>query len=522
MSSTALTSAAPHHRTCRIEPDEYWWGPTVAHGHLMPFTASTSFAADLDREAHGNQAQPLLLSSHGRWLWGEAAITVQIEAGTISVSSLAPVHQGQAGGGLQGALREVATRFFPADGTIPAELLFTQPQYNTWIELTYHQSQEAILAYAHRLIDEGYPPGVLMIDDTWQAGYGDWRFAPERFSDPAAMVDELHQLGFAVMLWVAPYLSADGPAYRHLREQGGLLRNQHGHPVYSEWWNGVSAVLDLSRELDRSWLQGELDRLQRVYGVDGFKFDAGDPRAYRSNLLGGAEPAFAEPSSPSDQCERYAAIGLRYPLNEYRACYRLAGRPLAQRLRDKGHNWQDLQKLIPEAICQGLLGYAFICPDMIGGGEWTSFRHNAPIDQELFVRSAQASALFPMMQFSAAPWRVLDAKHAALCHAAAQLHQELGTEILKMAKHAGATGEPILRPLAYAHPGRGWDQISDQFLLGESILVAPVLTPGQRERSVTLPPGRWRADDGAEYAGDSTVTVAAPLERLPWFRRMDA
>ena len=46
-------------------------------------------------------------------------------------------------------------------------------------------------------------------------------------------------------------------------------------------------------------------------------------------------------------------------------------KPLAQRLRDKGHNWQDLQQLIPDALALGLMGYAFMCPDMIGGGEYS-------------------------------------------------------------------------------------------------------------------------------------------------------
>ena len=50
---------------------------------------------------------------------------------------------------------------------------------------------------------------------------------------------------------------------------------------------------------------------------------------------------------------------------------------------------------------------------MIGGGEFTSFLNQATIDQELIVRSTQVHALAPMMQFSVAPWRVLDAARLA-------------------------------------------------------------------------------------------------------------
>ena len=51
---------------------------------------------------------------------------------------------------------------------------------------------------------------------------------------------------------------------------------------------------------------------------------------------------------------------------------------------------------------------SYTCPDMIGGGEYLNFLENSSnLDEELFVRYAQCAALMPMMQFSAAPWRVL-------------------------------------------------------------------------------------------------------------------
>ena len=58
----------------------------------------------------------------------------------------------------------VSQTYFPSDGRIPDELLFTHPQYNTWIELMYDQNEADILAYAEAIIANGYPPGVLMID----------------------------------------------------------------------------------------------------------------------------------------------------------------------------------------------------------------------------------------------------------------------------------------------------------------------------------------------------------------------
>ena len=59
----------------------------------------------------------------------------------------------------------------------------------------------------------------------------------------------------------------------------------------------------------------------------------------------------------------------------------------------------------------GSSGYTFGCPDMIGGGEFSSFLNHATIAQALIVRYALIHALAPMMQFSVAPWRMLDHAH---------------------------------------------------------------------------------------------------------------
>jgi len=172
--------------------------------------------------------------------------------------------------------------------------------------------------------------------------------------------------------------------------------------------------------------------------------------------------------------------------------------------------------LIPEAIAQGLIGHAYVCPDMIGGGELGVFQRLG-VDPELFVRYAQCAALFPMMQFSASPARVLDAAHLNAVRAAVALHQQLAPEIVTLAQHAASTGEPILRSLAYHHPG--YEHITDQFLLGENILAAPVLQQGTSQRTVVLPPGRWIHSDDAIHEGPAAIELPVTLNSVPWLRR---
>ncbi len=195
----------------------------------------------------------------------------------------------------------------------------------------------------------------------------------------------------------------------------------------------------------------------------------------------------------------------------------MAGLPLVQRLSDKKHKWAELQNLIPDLMSQSLMGYAYTCPDMIGGGEYLSFLATAKIDEELVVRSAQVHAFMPMMQFSVAPWRVLTKENAALCYEAAQQHTLVGDKILKLAEESSRTGEPIAKPMALVFPNAGYETIKDQFMLGNDLLIAPVVVKGARTKQVVLPKGKWRAEDGKIYKGNKTIVVDAPLNRIPNF-----
>jgi alpha-glucosidase (family GH31 glycosyl hydrolase) len=504
--------------TIDLLPDEHWWGGVVHDGTEMPFGA-TPYQRDLAAGLAGNQGVPLLLSSQGRYVWCDQPFHFSFDEQLLRVAAPTELVYSADARTLRGAFQHAAQRHFPPSGRMPDPRLFSAPQYNTWIEMLYAPTQAKVLAYAEALLAQGFPPGVLMIDDNWQEDYGVWRFHPGRFPDPHALVENLHALGFTVMLWVCPFVSPDSSTFRALQRQGYLVRTERGEPALRSWWNGYSAVLDGSNAAATAWMHAQLHALMETYGVDGFKFDAGDPEFYLPS------DHTARPTTPWEQCWAWAELGLQYPLNEYRACWKQGGQALGQRLRDKAQRWDGtngLAALVPNGVAQGLAGYAFSCPDMIGGGEGgdvvdPQFR----VDQEFFVRYAQCAALFPMMQFSTAPWRVLDAEHVACCVAAAHLHTALGPEIVALAEHAAQTGEPILRHLAYVFPHAGYEQISDQFLLGDTLLVAPVLVQGAQERTIVFPPGTWRGDDGSIVQGPTTVTVAAPLSRLPWYRRQE-
>jgi hypothetical protein len=147
-----------------LEPDEGWWGGAVADGLAMPFGAlrhgrDLAVNAGLvdDPSSAANQSAPLLVSSTGRYVWSERPFAYAFDgAGGLTITG-ADLVVDRAGGSLQSAFRTASGRFFPPSGRTPAELMFTAPQYNTWIELPYHPTQQGVLAYAHGVVDQGYP-----------------------------------------------------------------------------------------------------------------------------------------------------------------------------------------------------------------------------------------------------------------------------------------------------------------------------------------------------------------------------
>ena len=275
-----------HNGECEISflPGEYWYGIRANDGMSMPLSAQSDYEADIDPNTDCNQCNPLLVSTKGRYIWCDTGFSVTCREGRLSVRSRkAPLIEGDGLENLRQAYGEACRRHFAPAGQMPPEDFFRIPQYNTWIELMYDQNQRDVLAYAQGILDSGLPAGILMIDDGWAEDYGRWEFNRRLFPDPKGMMDHLHALGFKVMLWTCPFISPDSVEFKQLRDRGLLVRDATGDPAIRPWWNGYSAVLDLSHPEAAAWYREKNDRLMREYGVDGFKFDAGDGSFYRDD-----------------------------------------------------------------------------------------------------------------------------------------------------------------------------------------------------------------------------------------------
>jgi alpha-glucosidase len=510
-------AAAQHVTEVRFAPGECWWGGAVAYGARMPYVRPLQ-EFNMESDNGGNQVVPLLLSGKGRYVWSDRPFRFAVTDSGITIrSDYERVAVCTAGSTLREAYLDACRKHFPPSGELPDTLFFTMPQYNTWIELMYNQNQDDVLRYAQGVSDNGFPSGVLMIDDSWQKYYGSFEFKPDKFPSPKAMVDKLHGMGFKVMLWVCPFVSPDSPEYRMLSAKGYLIKDKSNKPAIISWWNGQSACYDLTNPAAAAYFVSALKDVQQAYGVDGFKFDAGDNNFYAGSRL----VSHSKDAISVDHTLAWAQIGLAFPFNEYRACWKMGGQALVQRLGDKNYSWSALRLLIPDMVAAGLAGHAYACPDMVGGGQYTSFLNvdEKNFDQTLIVRSAQIHALMPMMQFSVAPWRILSKENLAIARSAALLHEKFGAYIIACARESAKTGEPIVRHMDYSFPNEGFAECKDQFMLGGKYMVAPVLTK-ETARSVRLPKGQWKDDTGKIYKGGKTITLSAPVERLPYFERL--
>ena len=400
---------------------------------------------------------------------------------------------------------------FPA-ASPPAEY-FRAPIYTTWVEHKTSVSQSKVFEFAHSIRQYELPAGVIEIDDKWEKGYGDLRFDATKFPDPKAMTDELHRMGFRVTLWVHPFVNVDTESFKDPQIRPFLTKDLSGEPGLIKWWRGDAAVWDFTNPNAAAKFRERLQQLQEKYGFDGFKFDGGDVNFVPIDLVS------HQPVTSAQFPDIYnRETTAHFPWSETRVGGYSQSLGVVQRLVDKQSVWgkgNGLAAIVPEAIMTSMRGFTYVMPDMVGGNQYDDDK----IDKELLVRWAQASALMPLLQFSVGPWH-FDNETIRFCREASNLHEKFSPYIIELANAARRTGEPILRPIWYNFPTDvAAEAVVDEFMVGDAVLVAPVLKRAAVSRNIYLPRGRWRDYKTGEIVNGGRVLTdyKAPLDTLPLF-----
>ncbi|XP_015908021.1 myogenesis-regulating glycosidase [Parasteatoda tepidariorum] len=404
---------------------------------------------------------------------------------------------------------------------IPNEKLFQHPIWSTWAKYKQNIDQNIVLNFASDIFQSGFEASQLEIDDKWENCYGNLEFDQEKFPDPARMTEELKSFGLYTTLWVHPFCNKNCVTYNIGKTKGYWVKNKEGNVLDVKWWNGLGAVLDVTNEEAAEWFKERLQMIQINFGIESFKFDAGEILWLDTDFYFHNSEANAQPNIYS---QLYAEIAAEFGRNvEVRTGYKTQHLPILVRMFDKYSVWNyanGLQTLIPNTLNLSMLGYYFVLPDMVGGNNYNSLDGSLP-ERELYVRWLEANIFLPFIQFSIPPWDY-DDEIVQISKKMLSLREQYIGDIMRIAHKATLNGEPIIRPLWWITPDDSEAyKIDSEFLVGDEILIAPVLHKGTNQRHIYLPGGKWKdAQRGKIYEGSEWLyNYNAPLNFLPVFIR---
>ncbi|MEU5683455.1 glycosyl hydrolase [Streptomyces venezuelae] len=386
--------------------------------------------------------------------------------------------------------------------------------------------------------EHGLPLDAVHLDIDHYEAHQVFTVDRERFPKLPQLADELRRGGIRLVSIVDPGVKAEQgvEAYDSGVASDVFVRDASGRPVRGVVWPGEAVFPDFTDSRAREWW-GTLYKERLDQGFSGFWHDMNEPVSFA---------AFGEATLPrsarhslegrgGDHREAHNVYGLAMARAGYEAVRALhpeerpflfsrSGWAGMQRYGgtwsgDVSTGWPGLRASLSLVLGLGLCGVPYSGPD-VGGFDGSP-------SPELYLRWFQLGAYLPLFRTHAAitagrrePWEFGD---EVLGHAREALveRRRLLPYFVTLAHLARRTGAPYVRPLWWGNPeDRALRDCEDAFLLGDSLLVAPVLESGAVRRAVRLPRGRWYdTATGRAYEGPGKVLVDAPLSRVPVFAR---
>ncbi|MFD1833392.1 glycoside hydrolase family 31 protein [Streptomyces desertarenae] len=365
----------------------------------------------------------------------------------------------------------------------------------------------------------------------------------ERFPDLPGLAASLRGQGVRLVSVVEPAVRAEpGDAvYDGGRDEDAFVRDPGGAPVRGVGRAGGAVFPDFTDPRVRKWWSGlYAERLEQGFaGVcheldepfsPAFAGDATLPRSARHALEARGGDHREAHNVYALAMARAGFEGLR-GLRPHERPFLLSGSGWAGSQRYGGTwtdqrtaGWEGLRDALAQVIGLGLCGVPYCGTDV--GGPAGSPRPSP----ELYLRWFQLAAYLPLFRVRSGPgggrrepWEF---GPQVLEHAGAALRQRerLLPYFATLARLAHRSGAPYVRPLWWGAPrDRGLRECEDAFLLGDALLVAPVLEPGVTRRTVRLPRGRWYdTAGGGVYEGPGRAVVEAPPARIPVLARAGA
>jgi len=529
------------------------WGDGVNHrGKLRP----TQIEVDLTSESSTDENHvpvPLVIGTRGWGLFVESD-----RPGAFDIARETDTLIDVAFGTAETSADGLTFHLFTADA--PLDVL------RPYFEVTGYPGLPAVWAYGPLLWRDEHRDQVQVLDDIQQirtldlatsgiwfdrpyaSGVNTFDWNPAKFPDPPTMLAALHDAGLRYAIWQAPYV-APGDNQDPAPEQNAYA-TQMGFfpPVTGVSVNQWGKPIDFTNPAAYAWWKMNLETYTQRFGVEGFKLDYGEDVVL--GLSGGRVPwRFADGSDERTMHYRYTLLyhqihrevlaadggflltrtgrwgdqirGMTIWPGDLDADLSRIGDPIAG---NTGHAVGGLPTALAFGIGLSASGFPFYASDTGG------YRRSPP-NNETWLRWVEANTVWSAMQVgdssSQMPWEFTAANGRTttsldIYRKYARLHMRLFPYVWTYANKMRETGHPIVRPFGMAFPELG-QHPADQYLLGEWILSAPVITAGQTSRDVWLPAGTWLDWwTGAPRDGGTKHTVDAPLDTLPLFVKAGA
>lgn len=392
-------------------------------------------------------------------------------------------------------------------------------------------NQDETLGVVDTLKNNGYPVDGLVLDLYWYGvetdmGRLDWD--KNKWPDHRKMLADLKDNGVNVVAITQPYINKKGAIdnYNILADKGLLTKDKDGNIKDVHTWVGDAGMFDVSNPDTREWYWNRYRDLT-ADGMAGWWGDLGEPEAHPEEIVhANGQKASEYHNVYGNEWSRLVYEGMRRDFPDMRPLLLMRGGTAGLHrygvfpwTGDVARSWEGMQPQVKLTLNSGLSGLAYMSSDI--GGFAVDKEH--PTDPELYVRWLQLGTFSPMLR-----------THAQL--KPEPYHYPAQENILKkyinmryewlpynytLAFENASKGWPLARPLNFHgdNPDDKYAQIADEFLWGDEVLVAPVMKKGVVSRKVIFPAGKWINwwNPAQSYAGGSTASVAAPLDRLPLF-----
>jgi len=432
------------------------------------------------------------------------------------------------------SIREVVRKFAELTGRMAFGPRWSLGYANTAMALTDAEDAQARLsAFVDRAVANEIPISAFHFGSGYSS-IGPRRYVftwnRDKFPNPKALVDKFTSARMRLVANIKPCLLDDHPDYADAEARGALIGDSAtGKPSIAQFWDGQGAWVDFTHPEGVRWWQDGLERQLLDYGILGWN----DNNEYEIWNEDAASHGFGQ-SMPIDRSRPLQPLLMTRATFEAQAArfrgervftVTRAGPPGIQRYAqtwsgDNTTSWRTLRWNIRMGLTMSLSG-------MFNTGHDIGGFHGPVPDPELLVRWVQSGVFSPRFIMNSwkpggvvnTPW--LHPEVTPIIRDWIRLRYRLLPYLYTLYWRAARLGEPMLRPLCYEcedEPGVFAD--SDDFMLGPNLLVASVVEPGRRERTVHLPsgPGEWLDFwTGTRIAGGETVVAPAPLERIPLF-----